>query len=260
MSNLTNPFSLHGKVILLTGGSGLYGRQLTRAIAEAGATLVIASRNADKLEAVAKEHRDNGLDVRCETFDQSDEASIIALRDRLLSQYGKVDGLVNNSVTRTMKTCADPLEAWEKSMKVNATGVFLMLRTFDEAMAKQGDGSIVNIGSIQGMVGPSPEFYAGTDMGLPAPDYFFHKGGMINLTRYFASILGKDNVRVNCVSAGGFSNNQPEPFLSRYCAHTMLGRMADDEDLGGVIVFLLSRAAKYVTAANLAVDGGYTAK
>ena len=145
-------------------------------------------------------------------------------------------------------------------MKVNGTGVFLMLRTFGKHMADHGEGSIVNIGSIQGMVGPSPEFYEGTNLGLPSPDYFFHKGGMINLTRYFASLFGKSNVRVNCISAGGFFNEQPEPFLSRYCSRTMLGRMADQEDLGGVVVFLLSKAAKYVTAANVAVDGGYTAK
>ena len=127
-------------------------------------------------------------------------------------------------------------------------------------MARQKQGSIVNIGSIQGMVGPTPSLYEGTNLGTPAPDYFFHKGGMINMTRYFASMLGANGVRVNCVSPGGFFTGQPEPFLSRYCQKTMLGRMADENDLGGPIVFLLSDSARYVTGANLAVDGGYTAK
>ena len=107
-------------------------------------------------------------------------------------------------------------------------------------MARQKQGSIVNIGSIQGMVGPTPSLYEGTNLGTPAPDYFFHKGGMINMTRYFASMLGANGVRVNCVSPGGFFTGQPEPFLSRYCQKTMLGRMADENDLGGPIVFLLS--------------------
>src|SRR4051812_42550822 len=145
-------------------------------------------------------------------------------------------------------------------MRVNATGVFLMSRTFGKELAKGKQGSIVNVGSIQGMVGPSADLYEGTNMGTPPPDYFFHKGGMINLTRYFAGILGPAGVRVNCVSPGGFFNHQPEPFPGRYSRRTMLGRMAGEQDLGGTIVFLLSEAACYVTGINLPVDGGYTAK
>jgi len=122
------------------------------------------------------------------------------------------------------------------------------------------DKVVVNIGSIQGMIGPTPELYVGTDMPLPPPDYFFHKGGLVNLTRYFASVCGKSNVRVNCISPGGFFNHQPESFLSNYNKHTMLGRMAGGGDLAGAIVFLLSDASAYIKGANLAVDGGYTAK
>ena len=127
-------------------------------------------------------------------------------------------------------------------------------------MSNRKQGSIVNVGSIQGMVGPSVDLYEGTNLGTPPPDYFFHKGGMINLTRYYASVLGASGVRVNCVSPGGFFTHQPEPFLTRYCKRTMLGRMADENDLGGTIVFLLSEASRYITGVNLPVDGGYTAK
>jgi NAD(P)-dependent dehydrogenase (short-subunit alcohol dehydrogenase family) len=251
-------FSLEKKVIVLTGGAGLYGRQLTRAIAEAGAKLVIASRNLENLQQIAAEKPD--CEIFCETFDQGDEKSILDLRDRIFKRFGRVDGLVNNSVTRTMKSLDDSLATWEQSIRVNATGVFLMTRAFGEIMCAQNSGSVVNVGSMQGMVGPSPELYEGTDMGVPPPDYFFHKAGMINLSRYFASVYGKNNVRVNCVSPGGFFNNQPEPFLTNYNQHTMLGRMADENDLGGAIVFLLSDASRYVTGINLPVDGGYTAK
>ena len=145
-------------------------------------------------------------------------------------------------------------------MRVNATGVFLMTRVFGEAMCGQQSGSIVNVSSIQGTVGPSLELYEGTNMGDPPPDYFFHKAGMVNLTRYYAALYGRHGVRVNCVSPGGFFNHQPEPFLSRYCSRTFLNRMADSSDLGGPVLFLLSDAARYVTGANLPVDGGYTAK
>jgi NAD(P)-dependent dehydrogenase (short-subunit alcohol dehydrogenase family) len=253
-------FSLRDKVILLTGGSGLFGRQLTAAIAEAGAKLIIASRDGSKLRKVAEEETQRGYSVVCETFDQGDEKSVMELRDRVLKLFGRIDGLVNNSVLRPMKSPDDPVEAWEKSLRVNATGVFLMSREFGREMSKRKGGSIVNIGSIQGMVGPSLDLYEGTDMGTPPPDYFFHKSGMINLTRYFAGMLGPAGVRVNCVSPGGFFNHQPEPFLGRYSRRTMLGRMADEQDLGGTIVFLLSEAARYITGVNLPVDGGYTAK
>jgi NAD(P)-dependent dehydrogenase (short-subunit alcohol dehydrogenase family) len=253
-------FNLSGKLILLTGGTGLYGRQLTSAIAEAGAHLIIASRNLPRLQLVADEERKRGYQVHAEAFDQGDEQSILGLRDRLVQEHGRIDGLVNNSVLRPMKGPDAPLEAWNESMRINATGLFLMLRAFGQYMVQQGKGSIVNIGSIQGMVGPTPNLYEDTNLGTPPPDYFFHKGGMINLTRYFASMLGAKGVRVNCVSPGGFYTGQPEPFLSRYCKKTMLGRMADENDLGGPIVFLLSDAARYITGANLTVDGGYTAK
>ena len=257
---ILDQFSLDGKVVLLTGAAGLYGRGLTAALAEAGAKLVIASRNLDRLQQVAEEETARGYVAVAELLDQGDEASVLALRDRIVAQFGRLDGLVNNSVLRPMRTPDDPVAAWEESMRVNSTGVFLMMRAFGQTMCSQQSGSIVNISSIQGLVGPSLELYAGTNMGTPPPDYFFHKGGMLNLTRFYASLFGPRGVRVNAVSPGGFFNHQPEPFLTRYCERTMLGRMADSADLGGAVVFLLSDAARYVTAANLTVDGGYTAK
>ena len=257
---MPDTFSLQDKVVVLTGGAGLFGRGLASAIAAAGAKLVIASRDAARLEHVAAEENARGRSVVAEHLDQGDEASVLALRDRVMNRFGRVDGLVNNAVLRPMKSPAAPVAAWEESMRVNATGPFLMTRAFGEVMCRRKSGSIVNVGSMQGMVGPSLELYEGTPMGEPPPDYFFHKGGMINLTRYYAALFGRANVRVNCVSPGGFFNHQPEPFLSRYCSRTFLGRMADDTDLGGPVVFLLGDAARYVTGVNLPVDGGYTAK
>ena len=258
--NILEQFSLKDKVVVLTGGGGLYGRQLTAALAEAGAQLVIAARNQARLREIARLQVQRGYSVTCETLDQGDENSVLALRDKVLQQFGRVDGLVNNAVLRPMKSLDSPLSAWEESLRVNATGVFLMTRALGQAMLQRRSGSIVNIGSMMGMVGPSLEFYEGTDLGTPAPDYFFHKGGMINLTRYFAGVFGPGGVRVNCVSPGGFFNRQPEPFLQRYNRRTMLGRMAGETDLGGAVVFLLGDASRYVTGVNLPVDGGYTAK
>ncbi len=174
-------------------------------------------------------------------------------------RFGPLHGLVNNAVLRPMKGANGAAEQFAESMRVNATGVMLMHRHFGKTMAEAGRGSIVNIGSIQGMIGPSYELYTGTNMGDMPPDYFFHKGGMENLTRFYAALYGPKSVRVNNLAPGGFFNNQPEPFLQRYCEHTMLGRMADDTDLGGAVIFLLSDASRYITGVNLPVDGGYTA-
>ena len=258
--NTLDSFSLKDRVVLLTGAAGLFGRGLASALAEAGATLVIASRNADKLRTVADEETARGHRVFAEGFDQADEASILALKSRVGDRFGVLHGLVNNSVLRPMKGADGGVAQWEESMRVNATGLMLMHRVFGRAMADAGRGSIVNIGSIQGMIGPSYELYEGTAMGDLPPDYFFHKGGMLNLTRFYAALYGPGGVRVNCLSPGGFFNHQPEPFVKRFSEHTMLNRMADEHDLGGALVFLLSEASRYVTGVNLPVDGGYTAK
>lgn len=258
--NALNRFHLDGKVILLTGGTGLYGRGLCRDLASAGATLIIASRGLESGEKVATETRNLGFKAFAEKLDQADETSILDLHDRVLDKFGRIDGLVNNSVARPMRDADAPLAAWEESLKVNATGVFLMHRHFGKAMAKQNSGSIVNIGSIQGMVGPHLGLYEGLDMPSLPPDYFFHKGGMLNLTRYFAALLGPAGVRVNCLSPGGFFNQQSEDFVRRYAAQTFLGRMGNGTDLGGAVIFLLSEASAYIAGVNLPVDGGYTAK
>ncbi|HRP05499.1 MAG TPA: SDR family oxidoreductase, partial [Opitutaceae bacterium] len=216
------------------------------------------SRNLAALQKVADEENDVGHHVHAFPLDQGDEHSVLALRDNVLSKFGCIDGLVNNAVARPMKTPDAPLSDWEESMKTNATGLFAITRAFGEVMAARGAGSIVNIGSIQGMVGPDYTLYEGLGMNA-IPDYFFHKAGMVNLTRFFAARYGPRGVRVNCLSPGGFLSGQPAEFIKRYARETFLQRMADDDDLGGPVVFFLSDASRYVTGTNLPVDGGYTA-
>jgi NAD(P)-dependent dehydrogenase (short-subunit alcohol dehydrogenase family) len=249
-------FSLEGKVIVQVGASGLLGRALAGALARAAATLVLVSRDSAKLGALAAGK------VSVETADITDEKSVLALRDRVLADHGGVDGVVFNAVTRSMKGFDDELANWDASMAVNATGLFSLVRTFGDAMAQRGSGSIVNIASHMGMVGVHPPLYEGLS-GLPSPDYFFHKGGMINLTRYLAAYYGPKGVRANVVSPGGIFNPAKPPadeFLKRYGQMTALGRMADVAEIGGAVVFLLSDASTYITGANLPVDGGYSAK
>jgi len=259
----SSPFSLAGKVVVQFGGTGLLGRALVDALGAAGATLVVASRDQATIEKGIATSRAAGRQLHAEQVDITNEASVAGLRDRVITTHGRIDGLVFNAVSRPMRGERDTVAAWEESMKVNATGLFLTLRTIADAMGAQpAGGSIVNIASIQGMVGANPWLYEGTAMGT-VPDYFFHKGGMLNLTRHYASLYGPKKVRVNVVSPGGIYNPdkpQAAPFLERYGQMTMLGRMAEAREIGGAVVFLLSDAASYVTGVNLPVDGGYTAK
>lgn len=256
-------FSLAGKVILQFGGSGLLGRALVRDLAASDATLVVASRSAPHLAAEIDGDRGPGARLHFETVDLLREPSIRELVARILKTHGRLDGMVYNAVSRPMSGgFGDDLARWEESMRLNATGFFAAVRACGDAMAQAQRGSIVNIASHMGMVGMQPSLYDGP-AAQPSPDYFFHKAGMINVTRYLASHYGASNVRVNVVSPGGIYNparpQKPE-FLQRYAPMTILGRMADAREIGGAVVFLLSDAASYITGINLPVDGGYTAK
>ncbi len=203
-----------------------------------------------------------GRQVHLENVDLLKESSICELVERIVKQHGSLDGMVYNAVNRPMSSFDDDLSKWEESMRLNATGFFAAVRACGDAMARQTRGSIVNIASQMGTIGSNPFLYEGTGAKVP-PDYFFHKGGMINLTRYLGSHYGPNKVRVNVVSPGGIYNPgrpQAQDFLGRYAKMTMLGRMADAGEIGGAVVFLLSDASTYITGANIPVDGGYTAK
>lgn len=253
-------FDLTGKVALVSGGAGLYGRQIVQALAGAGAVTYVASRNTVALEEVALEHALKGEDVRVLHLDQGDEASIMAARDAVKADAGRLDVLVNNAVARTTAAGMEATaSAFDESFHVNGTGLILMTREFGAIMSD--GGSIINVGSMMGLVGVEPLNYRGTGMTGWYPDYFFHKGGMANLTRFFASYYGPRQIRVNCIHPGGLrSETQHDQFVANYSERTCLGRLADDTDLMGIIVFLAGDGSRYVTGTNIPVDGGYTAK
>ncbi|MEA1950226.1 MAG: SDR family oxidoreductase [Planctomycetota bacterium] len=261
MTNVLDSFRLDGKVALVTGGAGLYGRQIAEAVAEAGAKTFIASRGIEALEQQAIKFRDAGLDVTALQLDQSKEDSVRSLLEQIVDTAGQADVLVNNAVARTMVAGAPRYEAFAKSQEINATGILMMTEIFGRHMAERETGSIINVGSIYGMLGPDLGLYVGTGMHTPnQPDYWFNKGGMMQLTRYAAAMYGPSGVRVNTISPGGFFDGQPELFVERYNAKTFLGRMANEQDLKGVIVFLASDASGYITGVNIPVDAGLSAK
>ena len=259
--NVMDLFSLKNKVVLVTGGAGNYGRSITEGLGEAGATVIIASRNQDSLTAAVEKFRAAGLDVHALTVDQGNHNSVMALKNSIISDFGRLDVFVNNAVSRPMKNYYDPIEQFAESMQVNATGMMDILREMAGLISTNAEGgSIINISSMMGMFGPDVSNYEGTDMtkDLP-PDYFFHNAGLINLTKFLAQQLAGKNMRVNCISPGGLFNNQPERFLENYTMKVPIRRMANNDDIKGLIILLASKAGEYINGENILMDGGLNA-
>lgn len=256
-------FSLKGKTAIVTGGAGRYGKQIVAGLAEAGAEVFIASRNLEKLEKTAADFCAEGWHVYAVELDLASETSMDYLVQTVKEKTGRIDVLVNNAVTRSAGDgWKQPLENYDRSLHINASALFYLTAAVAEVMKPQHSGSVINIGSMMGLVGVEMANYAGTAMGgNPSPIYFYEKGGIVNFTRWAASILGPDNIRVNAIHPGGLQEDTlPEAFIRNYSARTQLGRLAGPDDLKGIIVFLASDASAYLTGCNIPVDGGYTAK
>jgi NAD(P)-dependent dehydrogenase (short-subunit alcohol dehydrogenase family) len=267
---MTPSFDLGGKTCIVTGALGLLGKHHCRALAAHGASVVVADVSGPAAEDFAgqlgPQHLGLGIDVnrRC---------SLEAARDAILRKFGRIDALVNNAAINDMfespTAAADqskfehyPLELFQRSLDVNVTGLFLASQVFGTPMAKAGRGSIVNIASTYGMVGPDQSIYRRPDGSQPfykSPAYPTTKGAVLNFTRYLAAYWGPAGVRVNSLSPGGVENGQEPYFVESYSHKTMLGRMAKPHEMGGALVFLASDASAYMTGANLVVDGGWTA-
>ncbi len=258
--NVKELFSLKGKIILVTGGAGNYGKCIVEGLAEADGTVITASRNLEATKQVVEAFRSQGLDVHAMQVDQGDELSVRSLKKQITDKFGGLDAFVNNAVSRPMSGYDAPIEQFAESMRVNATGMMDILREMADLIVQRGGGSIINIGSMMGMFGPDLSNYEGTDMNKnPPPDYYFHNAGLLNLTRYMAQMLAGKKVRVNCVSPGGLFNNQPQRFLENYTKKVPLGRMANKDDIKGLMVLLASEAGAYINGENILMDGGLNA-
>jgi len=248
--------SLKDKIILVTGGAGLYGSCLVEGLAEADGTVITASRDLEAGQKLAHEYKASGLDVHAMCVDQADHDSVLMLREEIQASFGRLDVFVNNAVSRPMSGYNDSIENFADSMRVNATGMMDILREMADLIAVSGGGSIINISSMMGMFGPDLSNYEGTDMGDLPPDYFFHRAGMINITRYLARVLADRNIRVNCISPGGLFSNQLPRFVENYSSKVPAGRMANQDDIKGLAVLLASDASAYINGENILMDGG----
>lgn len=237
----------------------MYGHCIVEGLAEADATVVTTSRMLHRAEETALAFQNNGFEVYAMQVDQSSPGSVDALKQQLSERFGRLDGFVNNAVSRPMKGYGAPLAQFAESMRDNATGMFHLLREMTDLIGQTGGGSVINIASMMGMKGPDLSNYDGTDMGDLPPDYFFHNAGLINLTKYMAKMHAGKNIRFNCISPGGLFNKQPEQFVKNYCRKVPMGRMANRDDIKGLAVLLASDAGAYINGENILMDGGLNA-
>jgi NAD(P)-dependent dehydrogenase (short-subunit alcohol dehydrogenase family) len=253
-------FSLQGKIALVTGGAGpLFGRSVSTALLEAGATVICASRSLERNLAFCKSQSDKGFPAYGMQVDMAQPDTICRLHDDVMGRFGKIDILVNSAVAMLdggFET--QTVEDWLSSARIDMVGLFYICQLFVADMVRCGQGRIINISSIYGVVANDPAIYDGTTM-VQAPTYNFIKAGMINFTRYIATYYGRSGVRANCICPGGFFNDQPGSFVTNYCRRVPIGRMMNQEDIQGAVVYLASDASEYVTGTVLMVDGGWTA-
>lgn len=269
-------FQLDGKVVIVTGGGGLLGRQYVEAIAKQGG------------HAIAWDIDDNAVTSHAATVTQqtgnkslgmsvniTDKAAVVSAVEQVLAEFGRIDGLVNNAAINpkfddggaqdhTASAFENfSLEQWNQSLAVNTTGMFLCTQAVVSPMLEQGSGSIVNVSSTYGINGPDQRLYEPDDPNQPRSfkpvTYTVTKSAVIGFTKYLAAYYGKQGIRVNTLTPGGVYNAHEDEFVVRYSSRTPMGRMADKHEYNGALVYLLSDESSYMTGANLIVDGGWSA-
>jgi NAD(P)-dependent dehydrogenase (short-subunit alcohol dehydrogenase family) len=255
---------LENKVVVITGGAGLIGKGFVRAVVENGGTAIIAdldeiAGNKVKDELSADLNSENIYFIK---VDITSKESVCRMIDVLIDKYDAIDALVNNAYPRNKnygrKFEDVTYEDFCENLNLHLGGYFLMSQEISRVMVQQKRGVIVNIASIYGFMAPRFELYENTGFTSPV-EYSAIKGGLLSLTKYLASYLGKHDIRVNAISPGGVHNNQPDSFVSQYSDKTLIGNgMAEPDDLTGALIFLLSNASKYVTGQNIVVDGGWS--
>ncbi len=266
MKTIMELMCLKSRVALITGGAGHLGYAIAEALAEAGCGIILA--DIDQKSAVRKSNilqKKYKVSVIVLPFDVTDEQALAKVAAEVKRTMKRLDIMINCAAlvgTSHLKGWAVPFEqqsvqTWRKAMEVNLTSVFVLIQQLFPLLAQSKQGSIINISSIYGFLGPDMSLYEGTPLGNPAA-YAASKGGLIQLTRWLATTLAP-SVRVNSISIGGVFRNQPQPFLERYQKKTPLKRMATEEDIKGAALFLASDLSQYMTGHNLILDGGFSA-
>ena len=275
----TDPlFGIEGKLCVVTGGLGQLGAQYVKTLFDRGARVAVWGRRADEATAAGRLPGELVQSPRVAFYsvDITDKERINQVLDEMQQRFGEApDVLVNNAGIDTQPSAppevSGPFETFPESVfrevvEVNLTGTFLVCQAVGARMVAKGrGGSIINVGSIYGMLSPVQDIYAYRQERTGVPfikpvAYSASKSGIYNLTRYLATYWGKKGIRVNTLTLSGvWRETQDETFQKNYCSRIPIGRMAREDEFNGAIVFLASDASMYMTGANLAIDGGWTA-
>ncbi|WP_044895637.1 SDR family oxidoreductase [Bacillus alveayuensis] len=252
--NVKDLFDLTGKTAIVTGGGRGLGEQMSIGLAEAGANVVVCSRRVENCQAVSEKIRELGvqsLALKCDVTNPDDVKHVV---HETLDTFGKIDILINNSgATWGAPVLEMPIEAWNKVLNVNVTGVFLMTQEVGKHMVKRKQGKIINISSVAGLKGSDPAY-------MDTIGYNTSKGAVISFTRDLAVKWGPYNIHVNAIAPGFFPTKMSNVLIERGKNHflnkTPLKRFGSERDLKGVAVFLASKASDFMTGEVLIVDGG----
>ncbi len=272
MLELTDLFDLTGRVAIVTGGAGLLGAEFCETLARAGALVVISDLDGDAAEKLAASLSQRGFQSLGVKTDVTNADSVQKLVDSSLEKFGRLDILVNSAALdpkfdpQSQKSHSGafedyPLELWQQALDVNLTGMFLCCQAAVKPMLEQNSGVIINVSSIYGLTAPDQRLYQRD--GQPAqfkPVYYtVSKAGVLGMTKYLSAYYAGKNIRVNTLTPGGVFNDHSDEFVDAYSARAVMGRMAEKDEMNGALLFLASDASKYMTGANLIVDGGWTA-
>lgn len=254
--NTKQLFDLTGRVAIVSGGSIGLGRQMAEGLAEMGANLVLCARKKERCEKAAEELQRLGVKTLALACDVKNPASVQEVVDATVAQFGRLDILINNAGTSWGAPVEEMrLEHWNKVIETNLTGTFLFSQAAGKVMTWQRRGKIINIASVAGLRGSSPQF--------SAIGYSASKGGVIIFTKDLACKWGMHNIQVNAIAPGWFPTNMSQVLIERNKEELLknipLGRVGGEHDLKGAAVFLASDASDYVTGHVLVVDGGQTA-
>lgn len=267
MRKVKDMLSLEGRVAVITGGAGILGTKHAEALAEMGAKVIMLDKNKEAGEK-SKEHiyKELEKEVYFKEVDLLKKQEIKDVFSSIKEEFKDIDILVNNAATKS-ENFFEPfetfsLEEWKEVMAVNVDAMFLCAQEAGKHMKKQGNGSIINISSIYGIVAPDQSIYEGSEylgqaINTPAI-YSASKGAVVMLTKYLATYWGKDGIRTNSITPGGVFSGQNDTFTSNYAKKCPMGRMAKQDELKGAIVYLASDASSYVNGHNLVVDGGWS--
>ena len=257
--NVLKQFDLSGRTALITGGTGWLGTAFSAALAEAGASVVIASRDRDRARAAAAKLPGDATHYGVE-LDQMDGDSVVAGFAEAVEVAGQVDILINNGLEACPKDLKDVTFDEFARHQHNNAGYFVLARELrNHAVERGGGGAVVNIGSMYGQVASYPDAYEDVSIASPVA-YHSLKGGTIHMTRHMAAYWAEDGVRVNCLSPGPFpADGVKAEMVQRLSSKLPMKRMGQPHELKGALLLLVSDAGSYMTGQNLTVDGGWTA-